>query len=113
MLSKVNRLKKKKDFENIAKKGRVVNAGFLVLKFVNNNIDKTRVGFVISKKVLNRAVDRNKIKRRLRQAVRSVLLDIKAGYDIAFFARHGIEKQEKERLEGNVKGLLTRAGLFK
>ncbi len=114
MLSKLNRLKKKKDFENVAQKGRQVNRGFLVLKFTPNGKNENRFGFVVSKKVLKRAVDRNKIKRQLRHAVRNIMSDKQighsneVGHDVVFFARFGIEKHNFDELEAIVKDLLVK-----
>ena len=117
MLNKLNRLKRKKDFENVARNGRQVNRGFLVLKFVPNKENNHRFGFVISKKVLKRAVDRNKIKRQLRHAVRGAISEKeighkKIGHDIVFFARFGIEKHNFEELEKAVKSLLNQVNLL-
>ncbi len=69
MLGKENRLRRKKDFEEIFKKGRSFKESFLVLKILKNNLKVSRFGFVVSQKVSKKAVVRNKIKRRLREIV--------------------------------------------
>ena len=69
MLPRANRLKKKKEFEKVFKKGRFLKEDFLILKAFPNNLESSRFGFVISSKVSKKSVIRNKIKRWLRQAV--------------------------------------------
>ena len=68
-------LKKRKDFLDIAKKGsKIVTKGLVLQVKRNINIDfnQIRVGYTVTKKVGN-AVKRNKIKRKLRAAVRFVM----------------------------------------
>ena len=62
MLKKENRLKKKKDFERIYKKGRGFKGDSLFLKILENKEELTRIGIVVSKKVSKKAVQRNKLK---------------------------------------------------
>lgn len=57
------------------------------MKAVLNGLPITRVGFVVSTKVSKRAVVRNKLKRRMREAVRTVISELQPGIDIAFMAR--------------------------
>ena len=101
MLSKINRLTKKKDFELIFKKGEVFKKDFLLFKTIKNLLGEGRFGFVVSKKVSNKASVRNKVKRRLRQAVLNKLKEfqpIKSAknntLDVVIVALPGIEKKE-------------------
>jgi ribonuclease P protein component len=75
MLLKENRLKKKKDFERVFSQGRNLKGDFLFFKTINNKLEDNRIGFIVSKKVSKKAVERNKIKRRLREILRSITLD--------------------------------------
>lgn len=81
MLPKENRLKKKKDFEKVFKKGKAFKEDFLVLKIIKNNLKISRFGFVVSKNFSKKTVLRNTIKRRLRETVRTKLNRIKKGID--------------------------------
>lgn len=69
MLAQANRLKKKKDFENVFKNGKGFKENLLYLKVVKNNLDCSRIGFVVGKNFSKKAVERNRIKRRLREIV--------------------------------------------
>jgi ribonuclease P protein component len=103
VLPKAHRLKKKKDFERVFKKGKGKREGFLFLKFIENERNISRVGFVVSKKISKKATLRNRIKRKLREATRMLLPEIKPGFDIVIVAKKGIENlnfwETKENLE--------------
>ena len=77
MLPKLNRLTKKKDFEAVFNKGKSIKNDFLIFKILKNHLRENRFGFIVSKKVSNKANQRNKVKRRLRSAVLSNLKEIK------------------------------------
>jgi len=96
MLPSENRLKKKKDFEHVFKQGRGLKDGFLSLRFVKNNLNLTRFGFMVGQKVSRKAVVRNKVKRRLRELSRAKLRDIKKGFDVVVIAGKGAEVENKE-----------------
>ena len=113
MLSKQYRLKKKKDFDEVIKKGKFFKENFLVLKKAKNNLRWTRVGFVVSQKVAKKAVIRNKIKRRLRETVGTNLSRIRPGYDIIFFSKKGIEEKEFLEIKKSIEKLLKKAKLLK
>jgi len=112
MLSKENRLKKKKDFEKVFKKGRGVNQDFLFLKFQKNNIKESRFGFLVSQKISKKAVIRNKIKRRLRGLINSNLSKIKKGNDIILVTRPGLEKNDFQSTKEMINTILKKANLF-
>jgi len=77
VLNKKNCLKKKKDFEQVIKKGKKIEKAFLVLKFFENSLEEvTRVGFVVSQKISKKASLRNQIKRRLREIIKNNLINI-------------------------------------
>lgn len=113
MLPKEHRLKRKKDFERVLKKGKLLVKDFLILKTVKNNLKTTRVGLVVSQKVSKKAVLRNKVKRKIREAVRDNLKKIKLGYDLIFFAKKAIERKSLSEIKKEVEDLIAQAKLFK
>ncbi|MBM3206756.1 MAG: ribonuclease P protein component [Candidatus Staskawiczbacteria bacterium] len=94
MLSKVNRLTKKNDFDFVFKNGKSEKKGLLIFKFLKNNLGSTRIGFIVSKKISNKASVRNKVKRRLRYIIQKQLRDKKKSLDIIIVALSGIEKRD-------------------
>ncbi|MCY4527878.1 MAG: ribonuclease P protein component, partial [Chloroflexi bacterium] len=79
-----SRLRKSADFAAVWSKGRSRVDGLFVVKARPNDLEVTRFGYSVSKRVGN-AVARNRVKRRLREAVRSA--SVEAGFDIVIAAR--------------------------
>ena len=112
MLAKKYRLKKKKDFQKIIQRGKKVEKKFLILKFLRNSLDVTRIGFVVSQKVSKKASLRNKIKRRLREIIKINLPNLKPGYDLIFFTKKGIIKKDFWEIKEVVEQILKEAKLL-
>ncbi len=88
--TKTQRLLKKIDYDYVfdqAKK--IVNTEFVVL-FRTNELGYARLGLALSKKMIAKAHDRNRIKRLLREGFRQKQLP---AIDIIFLARQGLAKQ--------------------
>ncbi len=113
MLAKENRLKKKKDFEDVFKKGKGFKEKFLFLKVRKNDLRTARFAFVVSKKVSNKAVVRNQIKRRLREVTRSKLSQIKPSQDVIVVALPGAEDMDFPQIEIVADKLFKKANLCK
>lgn len=74
---KINRLRGKTKFDTILNASTVFKSDFLILWLIKN--DKSQhldVAVAVSKKLFKRAVDRNKIKRLLREAIKKNENDI-------------------------------------
>ncbi len=98
-MGKENRLTKKKDFEVAFKKGQSVKSDFLICKIVKNNLPESRFGFVVSKKVSSKATDRNKAKRRLRDAVFLLLPEIKHSFDVIIITLPETNKKDFSQIQ--------------
>ena len=60
----------------------------VILQVVDNGLDETRFGITVTKKTFKAAVDRNRIKRRLRAAAYQALSEGgQAGYDYVLIGR--------------------------
>ena len=91
MLPSENRLKQKSDFERVKRKGTLFNKGPVGLAVYKRGDSKaTRVGIVVSLKVSKKAVERNKIKRRLRDIARNTTPFLHTGYDYIFITKKNI-----------------------
>ena len=79
------------------------------MKALANNMEYSRYGFVVSKRIGN-AVTRNRTKRLLREIMRQI--EIKPGYDLVFITRPGIADIRFHELKCTVARLLSQAGLI-
>lgn len=105
------RLRRNRDFRRVRLVGKTYASPLLVLAFLRNELNHNRFGFVVSKQ-LGKAVDRNKIKRRLREAVRLRLASIQPGADIVFVARKRARQAPYAALAESAERLLKEAGLW-
>jgi ribonuclease P protein component len=112
MLFKPNRLKNKKDFERVLNQPKGYKQKFLFLKFDRNDLEVTRFGFIVSSKTCPKAVDRNKVKRRLREIIRKRLSEIKKGIDVVIIACPPIKDKTFQEIEQNLIQLLQKAKLI-
>jgi ribonuclease P protein component len=81
----------------------------LVMKSLPNGLEITRYGFSVSRRVGN-AVVRNRVKRLLREVLRSTPLQ--PGWDLVFIARIPAARATHESITKSVRDLLFRAGLL-
>ena len=99
MLTKINRLQKKKDIDMVLKKGRKTGGKLLILKTIKNNLHQPRFAFLVSKKVSNKANIRNKVRRRLRELVKLKIKETKEGTDNLLIALPGLEKKDFQEIK--------------
>jgi ribonuclease P protein component len=99
------RLRSKRDFAAVYRKGRVQGNRLLAVRIHPNKSDITRFGFVAGK-VVGGAVVRNRVKRRLREAARA--LDVKPGLDIVIGARKAAADADFHALSSALASLLER-----
>ncbi|PKB73679.1 MAG: ribonuclease P protein component [SAR202 cluster bacterium Io17-Chloro-G7] len=95
-------------FSQIHQGGNSAANNLLVIRFLANDLDYSRFGFIISKRIGNAAV-RNRMKRRLREVVRSSQVHV--GWDALFIARRGSGKANFQELRQATTNLLRRTRL--
>ncbi len=93
----------------VYRQGKVWANSLLVMKAMPNSLSLSRYGFSVTKKV-GKAVQRNHVKRLLREIMR--LQSLKSGWDIVFIARSVAVNTDYHQLERAVTGLLARAQLL-
>jgi ribonuclease P protein component len=106
------RLRKNSQFQRVKQQGRSVMSPLLILAWMPNDVARTRVGFVISKRISKRAVDRNYIKRLLSEAMRVFLPRLPGGLDIVVSARPQASTADLRTLKQDLFTLLCRTKLL-
>lgn len=109
------RLSRSAEFERVYRQGKSVGNRHLVLySFPNSAIERPRVGLSVSRKV-GGAVERNRVKRLLREAFERFDAEIEGGHDVVVVARpEALAMTERDGLEGVARALgelLVKAGL--
>jgi len=114
MLSHKNRLIKRGDFEAVYRQGRPLFCGIIGLKVKTNLLDATRLGISVGIKFSKKAVERNKIKRQIREIFRKNIDSVKKGFDMVVFINKKDNKEEvgSDELEEMIVGALEKGKLI-
>ncbi len=110
-MKKRYRLRKNERFQEIRKKGRSYSSDALILNVLPNDLPYSRFGFSVSSR-LGGAVERNRIKRRLREIMRLRMAQLRNGWDLVLIARTPSAKASYQELDAICARLLGRARLF-
>ena len=105
---KINRLRGKTKFDTILNASTVFKSDFLILWLIQN--EKTQhleVAVAVSKKLFKRAVDRNKIKRLLREAIKKNENDISFSGQCLFLYK-GLKLPDLSLLIKEVNSLISK-----
>jgi ribonuclease P protein component len=107
-----HRLRSSAEFGHVRQQGRTLAHPLLVLSYVRNDLEYSRFGFVVGGR-LGKAATRNRIKRRMREAVRMRIQEreIARGWDIVLIARQPIVTASFQQVDEAIGLLLRRAAL--
>lgn len=90
LFKKTQRLLNKSEYDHVFEQAKkIITPNFIVL-IRANNLGFARLGFALSKKMIAKAHDRNRMKRLVRESFRQTQLP---AVDIVFLARHGVAEQ--------------------
>ncbi len=107
-MQKQHRLTGDARISEIHREGRSAANSLLVFRLSPNGLERSRFCFIAGKRVGN-AVVRNRVKRRLREAVRNY--DFRPGWDTIVMARRGAGDADYEELRRAVNNLMRRTKL--
>lgn len=103
MLPRKHRLTESRDFRRLQSRGKRRAGRFVALRALAMGDRPSRFGVSVSERV-GGAVVRNRVKRRLREAVRLTLPEAARGWDFVLNAREGAASASFEELADEVKG---------
>lgn len=109
-IRRAQRLRNRREFAAVYRHGRPYRSELLVLRVLRTGGPVSRFGFTTGQ-ALGKAVARNRLKRRLQEAVRS--LPVESGWDVIVNARRGAETVQYERLRAVVRELMVRARVLR
>jgi len=110
-LKKSLRLTKNFEFIKVYKTGRRLSSLFFTMYIKKNELNFSRLGVSVSKKV-GKSVVRNKIKRRIKEIVRLNYDYIKQGYDIVVSAKPSSVQLDFKAMEKELIGLMKRGRIY-
>ena len=108
---KIYRIKKNAEFRAVYKRGRSFSNSLLVLYIYKNRKNINRLGISINKRV-GKSVERNRIKRLIKEICRLNSDNLKIGYDLVFIARNLSNGKNYMEIENSIKNLIKKAGLY-
>jgi ribonuclease P protein component len=103
-------LRHKADFDALARSGTARSNRLLVLRSLRTERSETRVGLSTSRS-LGGAVQRNRVRRRLRELVRERHGEIGPGWDLLLIARPEAALASHAELRVAIGSLLERSGI--
>jgi len=109
-MNRERRLRKRRDFEWTRVHGKRYSNRLLTVGVARNDALVTRFGFAVGRRV-GKAVARNKVKRRLREAARS--LDVQEGWNVTVAARPQCADARYGELKASLETLCRRAGILR
>jgi ribonuclease P protein component len=114
MLTRVNRLTGAGNFDKVKEEGSLFQSeSFAIAILLRKDEEPSRFGFVISNKISKRANIRNKIKRILREAVKTSLPELKSGFDVIFLVKKVALARQTKDIMNEVSVVFKKADLFK
>jgi len=110
-LSRSERLRRARDFQRVMEEGRFFRHPALTMAVRKNGLGFSRVGISVSRH-MGKAVCRNRVKRRLREAYRLLKGEIGEPHDLVFFARTPILAYGHRETMEAMRELLRRGNLW-
>ena len=104
-------LSRPEDFAALQDEGTVRSHSLLVVRIRRTDLEVTRFGLSTGRK-LGGAVVRNRVRRRLREALRVMAPSFRPGWDVLIIARSPVIAADYATLAGVLQNLLRRGGVL-
>lgn len=112
-MRKIKTLKKNYEFKNVLSRGKFYIGKQISIYVLKNSKNINTIGIAVSIKKCG-AVQRNRIKRLIRENYRLIKNELKQGYDIVFLwnKKGEANKADYHIIENDMKKLLSKANLL-
>ena len=112
-MKKINTLKKNYEFKNVIKKGQFFVRKHIIIYLSKNNIEENAIGIAVSTKLCN-AVNRNRIKRIIRESFYQEEALLKKGYNMVFLwnKKEPAENVDFHTINKEMREIFEDAGVF-
>lgn len=113
MIARLLRLRRPFEFEHVRKRGISWTTHLVVLALLPNDLEHNRYGFAVGRRI-GGAVERNRVKRWMRESVRELHPRLKPGYDLVFIARGALKNEgvNFEQVREATRTVTRKAGLL-
>ncbi len=114
MLPRDKRVTDNKDFQKIFRKGRRASSLSFGLSVLSNRGGVSRLGIIVGKKFSKKAVERNRAKRIIREAIKNLYSQINPSLDIIISLKN-VRKNDLKltAVEQELKVLFLKSGVIK
>jgi ribonuclease P protein component len=99
------------DFSAVQERGTSRSHPLLIVRTLRTDLETTRFGLATSRR-LGGAVIRNRLRRRLREALRVMAPSFQPGWDVLIIARPALVEADHDALVGTLRRLLSRGGVI-
>lgn len=110
-MKRIQRVRERSRFQQVRREGKCWPDELLVLCALPNGLSRSRFGFSVSKQI-GKAVVRNRVRRRMREAVRLQHPAIAPGWDLVFIARRPIAEATYGQIAEACQRALAKARLL-
>ena len=101
-------------FNQVMEKGRVTHSPLFLLRFLKtDSAGQTRIAAVAPQKIFKKAVQRNKLRRQMYEAVRPLYADVRPQLHVVIFAKAIAATADQATLKKEIKDIFVKAGLLK
>lgn len=107
MVPKKNRLNSL-FFKNLFRKGTIIESPSFSLKYTKENKEDFGISVIISKKVAQKAVERNLLKRRFLSLVLQQKNLLISGFSYIFYLKKDIHSRSQEQINQEIKDILQK-----
>lgn len=114
MVARKYRLREEGDVRRVRARGRAIANGPLVVRFLPNTLEPSQNRYtVVAGKRCGKAVQRNRLKRLVREALRGYHPFLDTGYDVVVICRGTVEEMPTlEHAQNALKNILIRARML-